>query len=361
MNYELYTSTENLYRDIIADIQNAKRSITMMYFTINYGEEAMKIGEVLKAQQLAGVHVRVMVDDVGLVVDAPKKALMNQILLKELSLAGIQIDHFRSKHKRTTAFNRLHYKICAIDEAILYIGGSNIGDEYIEMLDLNLKVIGEFGNLFESLYDYLIVSDEEKKIIEEDSRKLLKPLPSVFKEDFNLALTIPGNRKDIRRTLLGLILDARTSIHLRTWYFLPDREIIQALLHQLEQGCQVIILFSNQTRIPLIDQANWILAEKLTKAGAQVWRYLPSYMHAKVAWNDRGDVIFGSANLDSKSLGSNFECSLYFREIELAKQLEKGFNTDSINSHLVLPEDFTNKRWWQKSLAYGAYFVAALL
>jgi len=359
MKYELYTSTENLYRDIIADLQNAERSITMMYFTINYGEVAMKIGEVLKAQQLAGVHVRVMVDDVGLVVDAPKKALMNQILLKELSVAGIQIDHFRPKHKRTTAFNRLHYKICAIDEAILYIGGSNIGDEYFEMLDLNLKVIGKFGNLFESLYDYLIVSDV--KIIEENSRILLNPLPSVFQEDFNLALTIPGNRKDIRRTLLGLILDARKSIHLRTWYFLPDREIIQALLHQLEQGCQVVILFSNQTRIILIDQANWILAEKLTKAGAQVWRYLPSYMHAKVAWNDRGDVIFGSANLDSKSLGSNYECSLYFREIELAKQLEKGFYIDSINSRLVLPEDFTNKRWWRKGLAYGAYFVSGLL
>jgi cardiolipin synthase len=173
-----------------------------------------------------------------------------------------------------------------------------------------------------------------------------------------LLLTLPGHRQDVRRALLGLILEAQESIYIRTWLFLPDREIVNALLHQSESGCQVNILFSDRTRIALIDAANRIIGQKLIKSGAKVWRYTPRFMHAKAAWNDRGEVLFGSANLDNKALRSNYECSLLMQNETMAHQLQTHFEADLAQSRALTPESWNSQKWPQKAFAYGAYLVS---
>jgi cardiolipin synthase len=128
--------------------------------------------------------------------------------------------------------------------------------------------------------------------------------------------------------MLDLILNTEKAITIRTWYFLPDREILNALLSQAEDGVQVTILLSDRTRVPFIDAANRMIGHKLANSGASIYRYQGRYMHAKEAWNDKGNILFGSANVDRWALHSNFECDLQIRDTYLARRLQQALAAD---------------------------------
>ncbi len=358
MRFTLYADVQTFYSNLTEALGQAQQSITMMYFTFDYGNWALKISGILQAKRASGVAVRLMVDAVGLLVDSPANAIKNRLLMNQLSAAGVEVILFRPQQRRTTHFNRLHFKLCAIDQTTVFIGGSNIGDEYLAMDDLNLHLDGAIGSSIEDLYNYLLPSNGNHRSSPMDLAQAPLHLPSLQVGEIPLLLTLPGNRRDVRRALLGLILDAKESITIRTWLFLPDQEIVNALLHQSERGCRVNILFSDRTRIPLIDAANYVIGNRLIKAGAQIWRYTPRFMHAKAVWNDHGQVLFGSANLDSKALSSNYECSILMQNQSIADQLQIKFEADLAHSNVVTPESWSARHRLQKIFAYGAFLAS---
>ena len=156
---------------------------------------------------------------------------------------------------------------------------------------------------------------------------------------------MPGRRQDIRRALLDLILSAKTAVTLRSWYFLPDQEILNALLSQAERGVRVTILFSHHTRVPFIDIANRRLCRQLTQAGVTIYRYTGRFMHAKEAWNDQGDILLGSANIDRWALRTNFECCLHIKDQKLARQLSCELHADTVHCHRP---DANSGRWFPR-------------
>lgn len=319
----------------------------MMYFTFDHGEWANKLSLALCERVAAGVKVRLMVDEFGLFLDEPKHAVVNRILLDELSQKGVEVNVFHPKGHRLNRSNRLHLKVCAVDERLAFIGGSNIADHYLEWSDHNLVMSGDLGGVFHDVYNYIEdftpLADQERPDFH---------LSQLFAGDAQVWLTVPKQRQDIRRALLGLILDADEEVYIRSWYFIPDREILNALHSQAVNGVRVKILLSDKTKMPLIDAANPILAENLTKAGAEVYRYTSRYMHAKAAWNNKGDVLFGSANMDDKALCGNFECSIVVRNLDLMNSLKTVFETDSSRSKLHKIGDFGNRSWRSRALAH---------
>ena len=185
-------------------------------------------------------------------------------------------------------------------------------------------------------------------------------LSQLFCGQAQVWLTVPKQRCDIRRAMLKLILDAETDITIRNWYFLPDREIMDALRSQLDRGVRVHVMLSHRTRVPLIDFANRLHGHKLAKSGGRILRYSRGYMHSKVAWNDRGEVLFGSANMDTKALKDNFECSLSLTDPLLAAQLEEAFERD-VRHCLVQDRRHLRRRPLTRALALSCNLFAAWL
>jgi cardiolipin synthase len=334
-----------------------------MYFTFDHGQWSAKFGRVLRAKAARGGKVRLMVDQVGLVVDTPLNAFRNQTLIKELRSAGIQVDIFRPCGLGLSQFNRLHCKMCAIDQEIAFIGGSNIGDHYPTMRDTNLRLDGDLGATLHQLYDYIcqFSSGNANDFSGDDevNRVCLSNLqPS---EDIQVLFTLPGRRQDIRRALVKLILEADREIYICTWYFLPDREILNALLSQARNGVRVNIIHSHRTRIRLVDAANYIAGHKLTKAGARVRRYTDRYMHAKVAWNNRGDVIVGSANIDEKALRSNFECCLLINNEALIGDLKRAFEIDRRHCSVQTRHTLRHRTVSDQAISYACSYLGAWL
>ena len=334
----LFTQVRDFYTDLVTQLETAQHTISMTYLSFDSGEWSEKITNILCAKAAAGLKVRLMVDEIGQIADEPWHVVPNHILLNRLRTHGVQVDVFQPTAKELSIRNRLHCKITAIDDCTVYLGGSNIGDYYTTWTDTNLRVDGSFGNTFHTIYDYLRSFSQGKN----KSRPELD-LANQWAGDDQLWLTVPRQRNDIRQALLQLILNAEKSIYIRTWYFIPDEEILKALCWQAQRGVQVHVLLSHETRVRPVDFANYIHVHKLVCAGGHVYRYTDKYMHSKVAWNDRGEVLFGSANLDPHSMKINFESCLKIHDHKLAWELRRAFNIDLGSSLEQTPESYRGR------------------
>ena len=360
--YTLFTEVKPFYTTLLTALANAQHTISMMYFTYDYGEWSTEINRILCAKSAEGVQVRLMADEFGLTVDNAVNALRNRAMMEDLQRSGIQVEIFRPGGRRVSRFNRLHCKLCAIDQTTLLIGGSNIGDYYLDWQDTNLLMVGQIGNVAHQLYDYIRHYSNGNTPTTSDGDPIDKlNLAKLCTGDAQLLLTLPGRRQDIRRELLRLILNAEKSVYIRNWYFLPDKELLNALLFQAEREVSVNILLSDRTRVPLVDAANYITGHKLVRSGARVFRYTQRYMHSKVAWNGQGDIVLGSANMDTKALSGCFECSLQLRNPILARQLRQAFENDHYLSTQQTPQTFPKRPLPHQAASYVCSLASAWL
>jgi cardiolipin synthase len=354
--YILFSQVKDYYADLVNQLEKAQNAISMTYLSFDAGEWGEKIAKVLTAKAAAGLKVRLMVDELGQIADEPRHLLKNHEMLNLLRSHGVQVDIFQPDAPALSIRNRLHCKITAIDDHTVYLGGSNIGDYYTTWTDTNLRVDGSLGRTFHRIYDYLRSFSQGKV----SSRPKLD-LSNQWAGDDQLWLTVPRQRNDIRQALLQLILNADKAIYLRTWYFVPDKEILNALCWQAQRGVQVYVLLSHKTRVRPVDFANYIHVHKVVCAGGHVYRYTGKYMHSKVAWNDRGEVLFGSANLDAHSMKINFESCLKINSHQLAWELRQAFNIDLGSSIEQTPESYRRRSLSGKLLTHTCNLAAPLL
>jgi cardiolipin synthase len=318
----LFTDVLPYYTQLLRDLESAQDAISMLYYAFDYGEWSTRISTVLIARAQAGVHVRLMIDGFGLVLEEPRHSQKNLLLIQRLRAGGVTVDVFNPYGSRLTFINRLHIKLCAIDDHIAYVGGSNIADHYLTWDDTNLRLQGQSVGSFHDVYnEALNLSSSKSSSHKEPPKNML--------DNAAIRLTIPNRKKEIRVALMKLIEDADRTIYIRTWYFFPDRQIMQALIRKARSGVDVHILLSHRTRVRPIDFMNRYLCRRIVKAGGKIYRYTEKYMHAKVAWNNKGDILLGSANIEYTGMNTNFECCLSFHDLGLMDQLQKRFLDDA--------------------------------
>ena len=325
--YRLFSEVTPFYQDVLDAIAQAEETISMMYLIYDYGCWTEKINDVLVAKREAGVRVRIMVDLLGTITDHPTNIFHNFRMLKRLEKTGIEIIIFQPSSSRMSFFDRLHIKLLAIDQTTLFIGGSNLGDYYTNWQDSNLRIDGDFGQAGHDLYEFVAASSA-KGMKQYQKRRSELNLSDFWFGDAQVLLTVPGSRKDICRGMLDLVFNTNDTIYFRHWYFLPNKEFLNAMLSQIERGVTLRVLLSHRTRIPIIDIANRLAIKKLVKAGAHIFRYHTRYMHSKITWSESGDIIFGSANIEEKGLNSNFELCLKINSPTLSDELTQTFNRD---------------------------------
>jgi len=344
----LFTKVPNFYNNLLSELNSADTIISMMYYAFDHGEWAKKISAVLATKAQAGIRVRLMTDELGQILDNPRHILKNQTLINDLKETGVEVEIFRPAGTRLKKINRLHFKVCAIDQRTVFLGGSNIGDHYPHWDDSNLRLDGSLENTFHDIFDYVLKYSKGHQLPDFPEFHLSR----LYAGDSQIWMTIPGKRQDIRRAILKLILEAEKEIYIRTWYFLPDKEILNALKQQAEKGVKVYVLLSHKTRVRLIDFANYIHCHNLALSGGIVYRFTEKYMHAKVAWNDHGDVVFGSANLENMAMKNTFECCITVQDQNLARELQRAFESDAQTCFQQTPEIFPKRTIHLKALSY---------
>ncbi len=354
---KLFTDTQKFYEELNEGLQSAEERISMMYFAFDHGRWAQKISNALCERAKAGVDVRLMVDLAGLISENPKNIVRNHLLMNRLEKSGVQVTKFQPNLKNLGLANRLHCKMTAIDEQQVFMGGSNIADHYLDWSDTNLKLQGDFGSTFHQIYDY-VQSFHSKQ--GGNSRELLDPT-QILTDDLRVWMTVPRQHTHVREAMLNLINNASSSLHIRTWYFLPDEEILEALCAQAKRGVQVNVLLSDKTRVRPVDAANFIHADRLAKAGGRTFRFTKGYMHSKAAWNNHDEVLLGSANMDACSHYQNFENVVSLKSAKLSKELNASFAADIRHAYLQTQDIFQKRSISKKMLSRTSNLASAWL
>jgi cardiolipin synthase A/B len=314
---------DEAYPRMLEAIRSAEKSISLStYIFDNDRVGKIFIGE-LAAAVKRGVEVRVLIDDLGL-------RYSWRPVHRRLKKDKIKVARFMGAFRPMTFphFNlRKHRKILVVDGKIGFTGGMNIREGH--QLSLNPK--HPIKDLHFEVHGTIVTQLQE--VFAEDWAFTTKELldgPLWFSEEEPqgriLARVIAdGPDEDLDR--LPLIIEAaftaaQSSIWIMTPYFLPDSSMVRALYIAALKGVEVNIVLPAQNNMPFVQWASNFQLLPLIQHGCHVWFSEPPFDHTKLILVDEIWSLFGSANLDPRSLRLNFELNVECYDRQLAARLK---------------------------------------
>ncbi|PNR96704.1 cardiolipin synthase [Petrotoga sp. 9PWA.NaAc.5.4] len=320
------------------DIENAKESIHLEYYIVKSDETGEKLKNLLIKKAIEGVEIKFIMDKIG-------SGRLKKSYIQDLKKAGIDVafyTYFLSpvlKFINTQVNYRNHRKIAVIDGEIAYVGGINIGDEYIGnsdlgyWRDLHLKVIGEAVNGLQKVFleDYYKIKQIERKNENpEDLKKYFKKQENIGNSLLQIAVSGPESESSsIMQMIHKMISIATDHIYLASPYFIPNESIITDLKVASLSGVNVKILFPEKGDHFLVYYASRTYLEELVKYGAEVFLYPKDrFTHSKFVSIDGTISTVGTANLDIRSMDLNYETNLLIFDKEKTQEIEKIFFDD---------------------------------
>jgi cardiolipin synthase len=338
-------------------IRQARHHIHLEFFIFHADKLGHRIRDELVAKAKQGVQVRFLYDAVG-------TRGLSYKFLKPLHDAGGQTSAFLSIsiwRRRLQINMRNHRKILIVDGEIGFVGGLNIGDEYMGLVscfgywrDTHLRIRGP------AVYDLQRVFVEDWDFAAEESIRG-EDEPHYFKAEtaggtFPLQIVDSGPDQDykaIREVLFAAIMKAKRRLWIATPYFVPDAGLLDAIRVAALSGIDVRILFQYKPDRWLPYFAGRYYFPDVMEAGVKIYRYAKGMMHAKVVVIDDDFASVGTANLDNRSMFLNFEVNCLMYSPEAVRVLEAMFERDFTESRLIDPEVFA-KRSFAVRLAENA-------
>lgn len=342
---ELFFWGDAKYTKLLEDIKQAKWSIDMQYYIFQPDEIGGKIIQALAAKAAEGVTVRLLVDGVG------GRHLRHHDLQPLIDAGGRVAIFFPSMFKTINLrMNyRNHRKITIIDDQIGYIGGFNVGDEYLgknkrmgPWRDTHLRIDGSVvgGLKMRFLKDWLYASGDdpakEPDVINIPNRR----------GTVGMQLVTSGpdtSYPNIKYAMIRMISDAKRAIYIQTPYLVPDASMMDALITKLISGVEVNIMIPNKPDHPVIYWATTSYAGELLRYGANIYIYNRGFLHCKVMMIDETVSMVGSANMDERSFSLNFEASEIIYDKGINRQLREQFAID-VSDSIHLTEEMYGKR-----------------
>ena len=342
----LFNNGETFFNNLFTDIENATKSIQMEYFVFKEDELGKTFYSLLLKKASQGVDIKLIIDGVNSTTYWRQKALreagINIKLFFPSLLPWLKIVNLRANY-------RDHRKITIIDGKIGYIGGFNIGNEYLGDGKLGKwrdTAVRLQGNIVSELYKEFIVSwnfvrkSSKKKTFFPEIEPIVYP-PSVVQNASQLVSSGPNfETRTARDNFLNLILNAKKTIYLETPYFVPDDTILDALKIAALSGVDIQIIIPNKPDHLFIYWVNQAYAWDLIKYGVKFSKYNTGFIHSKMMIVDNKIATLGSTNLDYRSFYQNFEININIYSGELLKELEIDFLEDLKDSTPLTLRDY---------------------
>ncbi|MGP4072362.1 phospholipase D-like domain-containing protein [Piscibacillus sp. B03] len=323
-NINFYNHGEELYDQYFKDINAATKYVCVSFFIVKSDHFSEAFFKLLSDASSRGVKVYLLVDRLGSFAIRKKDR-------EELKRVGVQIEYsnrFKLWSPLRSINRRNHRKISIIDGHTAYIGGYNIGDEYINVnsrfsfwRDYHLRLKGE---VVKDLLD-LFKNDWDSNTYE-----YLNLKPNIDTKGEYKCQLIPTSNGNLREVFLNLIRQAETRISIGSPYFIPNRDLLELLEEKLSQGVQVQVIYPHDSDHVLVKEASAPFLSRLHRAGAEVKLFKEGFYHAKALFIDDKVCDIGTANFDRRSLYFNREVNFIVFDDELVKELyhfyEKDFN-----------------------------------
>lgn len=352
----LLNNGEQTFHEIMEALKHATHSIHMEYYILKHDEIGKKIQQLLIRKVQEGVRVRLIYDDVG-------SWRLSKHYVRTLREAGVEIHAFvpvivPSLNRKVNYRN--HRKIVVIDGLYGFMGGLNVGDEYLGKnkrfgfwRDTHLKLEGEAVYPLQSifLHDWHFVTGED---IGQDS-DYFPAHPDYGRSLVQIAASGPDSDwETIVQAYFLAIASAEEKIYITSPYFIPDESILLALKTAALSGVDVHLILPSRPDFYLVFWATMSYLEELLYAGVRVYLYEKGFIHSKILLIDRILASVGTANMDLRSFYLNFEVNAMIYDRQVAQRLEEDFLEDLRCSRELTYEEFASRpfsRKFKESLA----------
>lgn len=319
---------DEAYAAMIAAIVAAQRSVILETYIFDRDPLGLRIADVLIAAHGRSVAVRVLIDAVGARYSVPS-------IVGYLQRGGVPVDVFNGNIiaglRLPYANLRTHRKLLIVDGLVAFAGGMNIRQGFTTEFageaaahDTHFRVEGPvvedlFGVAAE---DWRFASDEELT----GGAWAVTPQAAPHGPTVLMRAVASGPDASLEtnhKLLIGAFSVARTSIRIMSPYFLPDRELISALVTAARRGVAVDIVVPDVNNLVLVDRAMRAQFDQVLKDGCRIWRATGSFDHSKLLAIDGSWAYVGSSNLDARSLRLNFEIDLEVLDESFARGIEE--------------------------------------
>ena len=323
---EILETGDHAYAEICAAIDTAQRSVILESYIFDCDRIGRRVAEHLARAQARGVEVRVLIDAVGARYSVP--SIVGH--LRELGLAVRTFNGNVIMGLRLPYANlRTHRKILVIDNTVAFTGGMNIREGFAGEFaggtaahDTHFRVTGPVvADLYAvAAEDWHFASGEQLDAIEWQGGPDDRTLPTYVRV---VSSGPDASLETNHKMLMGAFSVAESSIRIMSPYFLPDRELVSALITAARRGVRIDIVVPLENNLKLVDLAMTAQFDQVLKHGCRIWRLSGTFNHSKLLTIDGVWSYVGSSNLDPRSLRLNFEVDLEILDSDFAAAIER--------------------------------------
>ena len=347
---KIYTDGNDKFNDLINEMKKAKKFIHLQYYIISSGELLDHIIKVLEKKAKEGVEVRILYDSMG-------GRHFKKRDIKRLKCAGVKIGEFFPAYLGIFQLRinyRNHRKIVVIDGEKAFVGGFNIGDEYIGKVqkfgywrDTHMQIQGDAVNdlHIRFLLDWNYTTKENLFTKE----KYFNHNQKIKNNKLGMQIISSGpdsKRQEIRDNYLRLISKAKERIYIHTPYFMPDEAVLTALKIAALSGIDVRIMIPCKPDHLFVYWATYSYAGDLLESGARCYCYDGGFLHAKGMVVDGLVSCYGTANMDRRSFALNFEVNAVIYDLETSWRFEKEFLNDLTKCSEITKYVYDKRSLW---------------
>ena len=351
---ELFSDGVTFFEELLESLRNATKSINIEFYIFKSDDIGSKILNILEEKARSGVEVRFLYDSVG-------SRSLNKSKLKSLISAGGKVGEFFPSWLKIINLNmnfRNHRKIVVIDNTVGFVGGFNVGDEYLgkdkkfgywrdthikfegsAVKDLNLRFLADWRYATKEVIDL-----EKILALDEDTIKPANDGMQIMSSGPNLS-----DSYEIKLGYLKMIQKAKDYIYIQSPYLIIDKSISDSLKLAALSGVDVKIMIPGKGDHPFVYWANLFYAGELLSSNIKIYHYdKTAFLHAKTIVIDDEICSIGTANMDTRSFELNFEVNAFIYSKKIAKEQKYEFEKDILKSKELTLEEYNNRSRFTK-------------
>lgn len=375
---EIFTDGEKKFQDLREELKKAVKFIHLQYYIIKDDELFETMIPILIERARNGVEVRILCDGMG-------GRFMPKAKWKLLKENGVKLGIFFPPvlgRLQLRINYRNHRKIVVIDNRVGYVGGFNIGREYISKdpkfgywRDTHLKLKGgavlslqiRFAldwnyavreNLFKDM-SYFTMEHQENSLGSFHPEKITRG-----KDSIGIQIIASGpdaSNRQIRDNYIRLFSKAKDHIYIQTPYFVPDDAVLSTLKMAARSGVDVRLMIPCKPDHPFVYWATYSYVGDLLSAGAKCYTYENGFLHAKGVMTDGRVCSYGTANMDIRSFELNFEVNGVIYDEDTTRRLEEIFVEDLKKCKEITPEIYGQRSLLIRIKEQGSRLLSPLL
>ncbi len=350
-NIRLLRNGDEIFPAMLEAIASAQVSVTFETYIYWSGAIGQQFADALSQRSRQGVKVHVLLDWVG-------SAKMEQHMLDEMAVAGVEIRRFHRPHWSTIdrMNNRTHRKLLVVDGRIGFTGGVGIAPQWTgdaqdadHWRDSHFELTGPAVAQMQATFMENWAKATGKLLYGESYFPTLAPTGEVPAQVFSSSPS--GGSESMQLMYLLAITAATRSIDLSASYFVPDARSVDALVDALKRGVRIrIIVPGEHIDSEIVRKASRDRWGPLLTHGARIAEYQPTMFHCKVMVVDEYLVSVGSTNFDNRSFSLNDEATLNILSKDFAAEQVREFERDLARARPVTLAQWKNRPLREKAL-----------